>query len=432
MLAQLLALLPLFALQPNAFDAAGCTGAQAGCWTNYLRLTDLDGDGDLDVVFSNLGDFFGNGRQPQPLGVWLNDGAGHFTNQSASLVGGLAKPVREVAIGDIDGDGDLDLYLPDAFGGADVLFVNQGNGQLVDEAATRMPGVASHAGAVRFADVDDDGDLDLLVGDGYATNATQEVHLYLNDGTGAFVPADERLPVQGEVADANDPAFATDPDDFDLLDVDRDGDLDLLINHHHGRELLWLNDGTGHFNDASANLPLPDGNPNKYNPGVCDVDGDGDLDVWIDNSATNYLEQLLINDGQGHFTDETDARVKGNVLGADDNGVVCADVDGDGDFDAVIVALGNAERVLINDGTGHFTALAGVFPTLTGSRLWMDFGDVNGDGRLDAVTGLGESGDMIDRLSLGTADAPVDTRAPVIGAVQLSAASVLHFAVQDS
>src|SRR5207244_1289658 len=54
------------------------------------------------------------------------------------------------------------------------------------------------------------------------------------------------------------------------------------------------------------------------------------------------------------------------------------------------------------------------------------------DGRLDAVTGLGESGDMIDRLSLGTTDAPVDTRAPVIGAVQLSAANVLHFAVRDS
>jgi hypothetical protein len=427
-----LAAAPLFQLQSNAFDAAGCSGAQAGCWTNYLRLTDLDGDGDLDVVFSNLGDFFGQGRRVQPLGVWLNDGAGHFTNQSAVVVGGLSKAVREVAIGDIDGDGDLDLYVPDAFGGVDVLLVNQGGAAFVDQAATRMPGVASHAGAARFADVDDDGDLDLLVGDGYATTATQMVHLYLNDGTGGFTPADDHLPVQAEVADPNDPAFAVDPDDFDLLDVDRDGDLDLLVNNHQGRELLWLNDGTGHFSDASANVPLPSGNPNKYNPGVCDVDGDGDLDVWIDNSAHDYLEQLLINDGQGHFTEETDMRVQGNAVGADDNGVVCADVDGDGDFDAVIVALGNAERVLINDGTGHFTALPGVFPTLAGSRLWMELGDVNGDGRLDAVTGLGESGDMIDRLSLGTSDAPIDTLPPRVGALQYSAAGALHFAVQDS
>jgi hypothetical protein len=422
----------LFQTQPNVFGAAGCTGAQAGCWTNYLRLTDLDGDGKLDVVFSNFGDFFGNGQMPQPLGVWIGDGAGGFTNQSQKIVGGLVKAVREVAIGDIDGDGDLDLYVPDALGAADLLFVNQGAGVFTDEAAARLPGVASHSGAARFADVDDDGDLDLFVADGYAVDATQIAHLYFNDGTGHFSPGDDHLPAMGEDILASDPAWAIDPDDFDVFDADRDGDLDLLINNHNGREILWLNDGTGRFTDASPNVPLPVGSPNKYNPGVCDVDGDGDLDIWIDNSAANYEEQLLINDGTGHFTDETDARVTGNAVGADDNGIVCADLDGDGDFDAVIVALDTAERVLINDGSGHFAARAGVFPGGKLSRLWLELGDVNGDGRLDEISGEGESGDMTERLNLGTAAAPVDVTAPVLSAIQRTDAGVYHFAVRDA
>ncbi len=99
----------------------------------------------------------------------------------------------------------------------------------------------------------------------------------------------------------------------------------------------------------------------KYGPVACDVDGDGDLDLWVDNSGPNYTEQLLINDGTGHFADETAMRVTGNP-GGDDNGVACIDLDGDGDMDAAIAALGGNERVLINDGTGKFTLLAGVFP----------------------------------------------------------------------
>ncbi|MFO0636514.1 MAG: VCBS repeat-containing protein [Nannocystaceae bacterium] len=174
-----------------------------------------------------------------------------------------------------------------------------------------------------------------------------------------------------------------------------------------------------------------------YGPGVCDVDGDGDLDLWVDNASGGMGEQLQINDGSGVFADETGARVDGNT-GDDDNGVVCVDFDYDGDFDAVVVALSSAERYLDNDGSGNFSRIDGVFPGFADSSLWAEFGDLDGDARLDLVTGSGESG-TIDRYYLGAAIQPADTTPPGFRAVQTLSSPIaadeafsLRFAVFDN
>ena len=415
---------PFFAEKVKAFGTQPCT--PEGCWTNYVQVVDLDGDGDLDIVMANAAGYFVKGTESQPLIVYLNDGAGNFTDGSQAMVGGTSGWFRQVAFADINGDGKLDMYVPDAWGAADKLFVNQGNGTMADEAAVRLPGVSSHAGAARFGDVDNDGDLDLIVGDSWTTVGTPAAHLYLNDGTGKFAESPTALPVGSQQAI-----------DFDLFDADGDFDLDLLINNHQGKNSLWINDGKGHFTDAP--FPGPASPALHYGPVACDVDGDGDLDIAIDNTGGNYLEQLLINDGTGKFTDETTARITGNVPGADDNGLACVDVDGDGDFDLVIASLSDNERVLINDGTGHFALTAApAFTVITDGTLGFDFGDLDGDGRLDAVTGQGES-TFLDRVYLGTALAPVDVRPPGFRAVQQVAAlvaagskQVVRFAVFDN
>jgi MYXO-CTERM domain-containing protein len=407
----------LFQDVPGAFSNA-CGGN--GCYVNYLRLTDIDGDGDLDVLFPAAT------GQAEAFAVFINDGLGNFTDNSAAAVGGFKGHLRQIAVGDVDGDGDVDIYAPDAQGGPDAFFINDGKGIFANEQAARMPaGLGSHAAAARFADVDDDGDLDLFVGDRYAGGSTLAAHLYLNDGTGKFTDATANLPTTtaGDV-----------PYDFDLVDVDRDFDLDLLIDMHSGGSMLWLNDGMGKFIEA----PFPGQGALKYGPVACDVDGDGDLDLWFDNAGPNYTEQLLINDGTGVFTDETAARVTGNP-GADDNGLACIDYDGDGDLDAAIASLGNQERVLKNDGTGHFALDPGTFSMISDSTLWFDFGDVNGDGRLDCITGQGESGTFTQRLYLGTAAAPVDTVppkiikvAPVPPVVAAADTPIVRFAVSDN
>lgn len=417
---------PYFQEVPNAFGQQPCQNA--GCWTNYLRVTDIDGDKNLDVLFPNATGFFSKGAQAQPFVIYKNNGAAQFTDVSAASVGGYTNWLRQVAVGDVDGDGDPDIYAPTAWGDPDHFFINDKTGVFSDEAALRLPNVQSHAGAARFGDVDDDGDLDLLVGDAWAQNAAFVAHLYLNDGTGKFTDKSDQLPTTKK---------GTGPCDFDLLDADGDFDLDLLINMHQGTSSLWLNDGKGTFTDAP--FPAQPANANKYGPVACDVDGDNDLDLWFDNAGPGYTEQLLINNGTGQFTDETAARVTGNP-GADDNGAACIDLDGDGDFDVAIMSLSGNERVLANDGAGHFSAWPeAAFPTVQDSTLWFEFGDLNGDGRLDVVTGQGESGSYLNRVYTGTAMTPVDTVPPKFRAFETLPDKVpaqtpltLHFAVSDN
>jgi MYXO-CTERM domain-containing protein len=297
-----------------------------------------------------------------------------------------------------------------------------------DEADMRLPGEYPSAAATRMGDVDGDGDLDIFASDGYGTNGPPFGHLYLNDGSGMFEEAQGAIP--GSI-------MGNDIDDVELVDVDRDFDLDLIVNAHAGGTgALWLNDGTGNF-AAGGTLPAPgQGSQFHYNVAPCDVDGDGDLDLWIDNTGGNYTEQLLINDGAGNFTDETGARVSGNPQGSDDNGVVCADIDDDGDFDAVVIALGPAERMLRNDGSGNFTLVANAFPGHNNCSLWGEFGDLDGDGRLDLVTGQGECSSS-DEVYFGNTDMPVDSTPPIIIEVDVPASAMpgavvpVHMAVSD-
>jgi hypothetical protein len=413
---------PMFADVPGAFGKQPCNNQ--GCWTNYMTMADLNGDGALDVIFPNAEGFFSKGGA-DPLVIYFNDGKANFTDASQSVMG-YTGWLRQVAIGDVDGDGDLDLYAPAAWGDADSLFINDGKGHFTEEAAARIAGLHSHAGAARFGDVDGDGDLDLFLSDGWAQSSTVIAHLYLNDGKGNFTDATAQLPTTS----------GGEPIDFDLVDVDGDLDLDLVIDMHQFNSQLWINDGKGHFSDGTANLPAQ--HNLKYDPVACDVDGDGDLDLIWDNAESDYTEQLLINDGTGKFTDETAARIQGNV-GADDNGIACVDIDGDGDFDLAVASLSDDERIFINDGTGHFSLLPAAFPSMGDSTLWFDFADLDGDGRLDCVTAQGESGAFLNKLYLGIDPQPVDKRPPTFRAVEdlpmmasKSDTPAVRFAVSDN
>jgi hypothetical protein len=391
-------------------------GAAEGCYSNYVRLADLDGDADLDIIFANGGGYFSRGGEEglQPLVIYRNDGpqadgTPRFTEVSDAALGGFQSRLRQVAIGDVDGDGDLDLYAPGSWGEVDALFINNGQGAFADEAAERLPaGLASRAGATRLGDLDGDGDLDLVVTDWGQTPpyTAGTAHLYVNDGSGHFTDAADQFPSAPD-------GLGTAPVDVDVLDVDNDADLDLILNNRDGRNLLWINEGTGAFTDVTeAQLPEKP-SAMSYDVEPCDVDADGDLDLWVDNARLARAEQLLINDGTGRFSDESDQRIAGNPAG-DDNEINCADVDGDGDFDAVIAALEGNDRVLINDGHGHFTAQLDAFPTLGDPSLSIELGDLDGDAVLDAVTAQGESLPQLNRVYQGAAPVPSDRRPPVL------------------
>ncbi|MCC6558645.1 MAG: VCBS repeat-containing protein [Polyangiaceae bacterium] len=384
-----------------------CADSNEGCYSHYVLVADLDADGDVDILFANGGGYYVP-HTTAPLTAYLNDGAGNFTEVGQTSFGGFEGRVRQIAAGDVDGDGDLDLYAPDSYGiQPDAFFINDGGSPPLfsDEGALRLP-ISSRSAGARFGDLDGDGDLDLVLTywgmAPYLSPGTAKV--YLNDGAGFF--AEKPLAVPQDTQD-----IGTGPIDVDLFDADDDFDLDMVIASRDGDSLLFFNDGSGTFFDANGNLPEQQG-PYVYGPDECDVDGDGDLDLWLDNGGPDLTEQLFLNNGSGFFRDKTATRVSGNVVGADDNEVQCVDIDGDGDFDAVVASLTDNERIYENDGHGRFTPIPGAFPAVLDSTLGLDFADWNGDGILDAVSAQGEMWGYLNRVYAGIPPQPADTRPP--------------------
>jgi len=302
-------------------------------------LADLDHDGDLDLVTWSYGD---------PVRIWKNDGHGQFL-PAATLPAPTPSLTGQPVLGDFNGDGDLDVAVS-------TLFLNDGQLTFTGSASLGIPRVAF--------DVDGDGDLDLI------TSPTEQTWAVLkNDGKGHFT--------QTQMTQE----FLT---DAEVGDFDNDGDLDVVALTSLGqqRAVILLNDGTGTFEERDAGLLV---NASR-GLSVGDVDDDGDLDVFIGNwgqaGGFNPNDQVWLNDGAAHFS-AGDAPLSGSVQ------IVLADVDGDGDLDAVAgqhvpytSEKGQPSLVLLNDGTGHFSSSGQV----GGSNFQnIALGDLDGDGDLDAV-----------------------------------------------
>jgi CSLREA domain-containing protein len=324
-------------------DSGQALGAQSGYG---VALGDLDGDGDLDAFVANT-----NWPSGQPNQVWLNDGSGVFTDSGQTL--GISNTLR-VALGDLDGDGDLDAFVANGNNEPNEVWWNDGAAHFTDSGQALG---SSESYDVELGDLDGDGDLDAFI----ATYNTQPDEVWLNDGAGHFTDSGQALGSEYGQGMA-------------LGDVDGDGDLDAYVANCHGSALdkLWLNDGSGHFTDSGQTL---DGMC-SYKAALGDVDGDDDLDVFVVNGS--QPSAVWLNDGHGHFSNSGQS-----LSGVTSTSVELGDLDGDGDLDAFI-AIYNAElnAVWLNDGTGVFTDSG----QLLGSASSRDvaLGDVDGDGDLDA------------------------------------------------
>jgi hypothetical protein len=255
-----------------------------------VAIADFDGDGKDDVFFCN---------QLGLCGLYRNMGNLTFekvTGKSGGLAAALeGKICVAAAFADVDGDGDEDLYVTTTRGG-NVFLENLGGGKFRDATADAGLTLVAESEMPCFFDADGDGDLDLLV--------TNTAHWTLD----RFDAAQRYYPGKSSLAE--------------------------LIASDGESNVFYRNDGKGHFTDATAEAGLA----SKGWGGdiaVFDMDGDGDLDLYVGNMFGGSA--LYRNDGKGHFTDVTR-----EVLGRVSWGAVGArpfDYDGDGKLDLFIVDM---------------------------------------------------------------------------------------------
>ncbi|MEM7391724.1 MAG: CRTAC1 family protein, partial [Verrucomicrobiota bacterium] len=384
-----------------------------------LALFDVDADGDVDMYLLNGAPLKGTRTDKAPKNaLYRNDGNWTFTDVTdASGLGDTGYGLG-VAVGDIDNDGDPDLYLNNY--GPNVLYRNNGDGTFTD--ITAKAGVANGhlvgAGA-NFLDMDGDGDLDLFVSSyvGFTYENHKVIYqagrpaysgptdypptpdsLYRNNGDGTFTD----VSAASGIAAHRGTGMGT-----VCTDVDNDGDIDIYVANDDMGNFLFLNDGAGRFEEmgllSGAGYEADGEAQSSMGVGCGDYNNDGLIDLFV-TGYKSELTALYQNAGDGLFDDVTRRTGAGaNTYALVNWGTDFVDFDNDGDRD-IFIANGHFERepekagrhstflspntLLMNDGTGKFVDVSkssGSGMEVRQSSRGCAFDDLDNDGDIDAV-----------------------------------------------
>ncbi|MBM3802509.1 MAG: CRTAC1 family protein [Acidimicrobiia bacterium] len=419
-------------------DVTEKAGLTTPAWGMGVAIGDYDNDGFADIYLTNLKENV----------LYRNQGDGTFrdvTSQAGVSNGGWSS---SAAFGDYDRDGDLDLYvcnyiaydwnrlplpgsLPSCFyhgvavpcgplglkGGANVLYRNNGDGTFTDVTEKSGVNVNNHyfSLGVVWADLDNDGDLDL-----YVANDSTPSQLFVNQGDGAFKET-------GFLS-----GLATDADgDFqagmgvDAADYDNDGLLDVFkTNFANDYNTLYHNQGKLYFEDVTAEAKLlqPGWVLVGWGTAFLDLDHDGWKDIVHANGhiypfligsrwSESYYQptSLYLNQKDGTFLDV------GKLAGRDlqkeglGRGLAFADFDNDGDLDFIIANLNSSPRLMRHEGMAErhwamFKAL-GVKSNRDGigARITVVTGSLRQIGEIKRTVGIYSASDPRAHFGLGQA-----------------------------
>jgi hypothetical protein len=418
-------------------------------------LFDYDDDGDEDVFLgdgANLpGTLRGDTSQAPSSRLFRNDG-GVFADLTEGARIEIGVYVSGGAAGDVDGDGDLDLYVT-AFG-ANLLWRNDGDGSFTEIGGVAGVDDSSWSSSAAFADVDHDGDLDLYVanyvdftlsnhkacGDparrlvGYCgpdVYRPSPDRFYRNRGDGTFEDATRQAGLDVAAGAGLALSFA---------DLDDDGWIDLYVANDLTPNFLFKNRG-GTFEDISllSGTAYGDRGFAEAGMGVAagDYDGDGDLDLVVSNYE-GETQALYANGGGAIFTDKRYvAGLAEPTLRRLAFGIAFADLDHDGDLDLVVANGHVRENAADFDALSRYRQPNQVFENRsenrsenrggrffevpqpgwghTGASRGLATGDLDGDGDLDLViTNVGDEVEVYENLLEGAgAWTRVDLRASV-------------------
>ncbi len=385
-------------------------------------MLDYDLDGDLDLYIANGADVAILEREGTPVrdALYRNEGGWRFVEVTEQA--GLGDPNWSygVAVGDVDGDGDPDLYVTNY--GPNVLYENLGDGRFRDvteRAGVGDPGFGVSAG---FADFDDDGDLDLYVANylefdferppndgrpcdykgiavacGPVGLPRQADRLYRNEGDGRFADVSLESGVH-----APEPGYGL---GVVFGDYDDDGWVDLFVANDSHPNFLVHNLGGGKFEEAAwlAGVATQAEGRTQAGMGVDfgDADGDGRPDIFLSTFSHDH-NTLFVNQGEGFFRDLSHpSGLGGPSLLQMGWGTRFFDLDNDGDQDLYVAnghiypevdAAGSesfrqADQLFLNDGRGRFVEASERIVRDGGPEVGRGaaFGDLDEDGDVDLV-----------------------------------------------
>lgn len=378
-----------FALEPFTNESASLnhpsvhSGVVMGTW-------DMNEDGLDDIVRLD---------ETQSLEIEYQQPDGTFTLLDYGSIQGDS---WGMAIADVDRNGYADIFTGGFYDGLKLLLADDDG---ADFQLGLLDGPDIFVQCTNFADIDNDGELDLLAchDDGIASR-------YRGDGTGAMDYDPTIIVPASTVPSDNSGNYGT-----TWTDYDNDGDLDLYIakcrlgvnNPNDGRRLnlLFQNDGSGNYTDvaeAAGVRPYAQ----SWSADFADIDNDGDLDMFlVTHDATSNLYENLGPDQIGIFSEITTTSGMITDLDAIDLGIQThfEDFDNDGFIDLLVTGRAGQHRLFLNNGGDlTFTAMDNPFPTDNHGIQSAVIGDFNDDGAPDVLagfaTGYNQPSNVADRM----------------------------------
>jgi gliding motility-associated-like protein len=326
-------------------DGAGNLAAPVNFATGDLpqgiAVGDMNKDNNLDVLVSNRG-------TPDDVYIYFGDGAGNF---SAPTIIAITN-VWDIAVADFNGDTNLDFAV--VIAGTVQIWLNNGTGMSYT-AGTTITGFNT-VEDILAANLDDDGDIDIIAGGAYT----------LNDGTGSF-SARIILPQTGN--------------EYTVGDINKDGHPDIIANDNSQNTTnarVFIGDGLGNF------ILLAKFESNSFFNGVeiADVNNDSNPDVvGIGSWGGVPYADVLLGDGTGYFTN---APVKYPTI-TDPRDLVKGDFNEDGEIDIAITYASNIVSIYLGDGNGRFAKTPANYTT-GALPQYISVIDYNKDNHLDLVT----------------------------------------------
>lgn len=363
----------------------------------FLASADFNGDGLEDVVITKM---TFQTMETYELDILLNDGNGSLVLATSSVFSGAVPAVQhpsQVVTADFNGDGLADIFVADhgydvtphpGYQNALVLTLTGGK---LEDATDNLPQRYDFTHSACAADIDDDGDIDLYIGNIWGQNDI-DPQILLNDGSGRFSVGVNRLP---PLVDLNQNGYTT----CEFTDVNNDDAPDLVLgdagdditNEYSTPDSeVLVNDGTGMFTLLPDAMPPKGSAPSDIAHDIesIDLNGDDYVDLLIvyerQPNRGSYI-QALINNRDGTFRDETTYRLESVDRQVWIRELELRDLDRDGGLDLLAFPWDPDSPdplVFLNDGSGHFSRRTADFGL---TYLYYTFLDLEGDGGQDIV-----------------------------------------------